>query len=328
MTGLSQIYNSEDSKKSLIASLERYGDFILKESLTSLWCSFGLKLVAGLEIELYLKSVNQEVEVDKDLLKDIIAGINCRCGNVFDSFLVAESERGFNQIEIKTIATSNIDGLLKEVGLILGEVNGYLKERYISAIYKARPYDYDCANALQLNLSLKSNSSDNVFANYPELMSKISDYLIRYLDETLIFSSSKGEDFVRYDVEYNKSIFKQGKFVAPTYKSWGYDNRTCAVRVVKSTEDIHDSRIELRTPSNSANLELLTAAIAIIIDKFYQDIAGYQSINKAVYGNSFDSNYELQKISSSYLQAVEDFFASPSLIMQKMKNILQSNSLF
>ncbi|MFF8868180.1 glutamine synthetase family protein [Streptomyces sp. NPDC015139] len=56
--------------------------------------------------------------------------------------------------------------------------------------------------------------------------------------------------------------FTPGSF-APTTFTWGYDNRTCAVRVVGHAEDLH---LEIRVPGADANPYLAFSAVLAAID--------------------------------------------------------------
>ena len=56
--------------------------------------------------------------------------------------------------------------------------------------------------------------------------------------------------------------FTPGSF-APTLLTWGYDNRTCAVRVVGHGENLH---LEIRVPGADANPFLAMAAVLAAID--------------------------------------------------------------
>ncbi|MFD5629983.1 glutamine synthetase family protein [Streptomyces sp. NPDC127072] len=114
------------------------------------------------------------------------------------------------------------------------------------------------ANGLHLHVSLWSTaiSQLNEPGSHREL-SQIGQHaiagLLAGLPELALFYAPNVNSYKR---------FTPGSF-APTTFTWGYDNRTCAVRVVGRGEGLH---LEIRVPGADANPYLALSAVLAAID--------------------------------------------------------------
>ncbi|WP_406489704.1 glutamine synthetase family protein [Streptomyces phaeochromogenes] len=95
--------------------------------------------------------------------------------------------------------------------------------------------------------------------------------------------------------------FIPGSF-APTAFSWGYDNRTCAVRVVGHGDGLH---LEIRVPGADANPYLALAAVLAAID---HGIEQRLALGPAVTGNAY--SVDGTPVPSALGQALAAFQAS------------------
>ncbi len=290
MIGLNPISNEGCKKGEILSVLKDNDDLILFESLEVFRKVSDLQIQFGFEIEFYVRSPNGDLA--KDFVDSFLKMIDERCSN-FELFDEIEEERGELQFEIKTKSTSNVKLLITQSDLILNQVKDCCKGLNLDLILSARPFADDCANAFQVNFSI---------SNDKKIIDGVVDFVTENLDQLLIFANNSDEDFARYDLNYNKSIFKQGKFVAPTSKNFGYDNRSCAIRIVKS-------RIEVRLPSNNLDKKLFLSALILLISDFLSD-ENYQQKNQAIYGNAFDDKYDQLNFPMNYEDSLDVFVGS------------------
>lgn len=291
MIGLNPTSKISNCKKGEVLSvLKDNDDLILFESLKAFREISDLQIQFGFEIEFYVRSSNDDLA--KKFVDSFLNLINERCAK-FEFFDEIEEEKGELQFEIKTKVTSDIDSLIVQSDLILREVKGCCSEFGLKMILGARPFEDDCGNAFQVNFSISNDA---------KIIDGVADFLTENLDQLLIFANNSDDDFARYDLSYNKSIFKQGKFVAPTVKSFGYDNRSCAIRIVKP-------RIEIRIPSNNLDKKLFLSAVILLVTDFLSS-GDYQQRNQAIYGNAFDERYDQLSFPMSCGEALDVFVGS------------------
>lgn len=290
MIGLSPISNKGHKKGEVLSVFKDNNDLILFESLKAFREISDLQIQFGFEIEFYVRSSNGDLA--KDFVDSFLDLISQRCSK-FDLFDEVEEERGELQFEIKTKTTSSVKPLITQSDLILQEIEKCCSELDLKMILGARPFEDDCGNAFQVNFSISDDA---------KIIDGIADFLTNNLDPLLVFANDSDEDFARYDLNYNKSIFKQGKFVAPTAKNFGYDNRSCAIRIVRP-------RIEIRIASNNLNKELFLSAVILLITEFLS-YENYQQKSQAIYGNAFDEKYDQLNFPSNYDESLDIFVGS------------------
>lgn len=225
------------------------------------------KVEIGIELEFYITNNNQNLDIVKEL-KKIITNVE----NI-------EEERGNNQFEIKTKPYTNITQLINDYEKIKETLNSFCAKNNLIINYEALPFKEDCGSALQLNISLLDKNNQNLFArknlngNLVEsdlLLSCIAG-LLDNLNNNLLLYINNEKSLNRFDLEQNVKIKNLNKYPAPTFVSWGINNRSCAIRV-PTPSDIKDfkeyilkdnrhRRIEFRIPSADADLKLVLIGI-------------------------------------------------------------------
>lgn len=225
------------------------------------------KVEIGIELEFYITNNNQNLDIVKELKKIIINVENI------------EEERGNNQFEIKTKPYTNITQLINDYEKIKETLNSFCAKNNLIINYGALPFKEDCGSALQLNISLLDKNNQNLFArknlngNLVEsdlLLSCIAG-LLDNLNNNLLLYINNEKSLNRFDLEQNIKIKNLNKYPAPTFVSWGINNRSCAIRV-PTPSDIKDfkeyilkdnrhRRIEFRIPSADADLKLVLIGI-------------------------------------------------------------------
>jgi len=268
----------------------------------------------GVELEFYLLDKNLQRLQSQSLVDDYIYSFLQLVVND-DKIYKVEKEQGISQIEIKIAPHDNLLDLAKKI-LNIKEVAKNLaqKNQYI-ACFDAQPFIDDCGSALQFNFSLHDIDGSNLFAKKIEqkLMMYSIAGMIDSIDWAMVFYAPQEKDYLRFNKEINHNLHKKGKFTAPVNISYGYDNRTAAIRVPYVKKDVgaenniyKNARIEFRVPSANADPFLVMTSLLIAISHAISVCKLPQDSHK-VFGNAFDEKYLLQNFADN-LQIAENNF--------------------
>ena len=175
-----------------------------------------------------------------------------------------EEEDGFNQFEIQFIPTKNPLELAENINNFKSFVATHIKEYILD--FRARPFEYEPTSSLhfhvsvyhnEANLFAKANPYDDNEYHYLPLYWCIAGLLAltpRFIKlfaptdncKTRYYMPRKNEKWIHY----------------PTRICWGFNNRTCAIRIPKKpNEDPLNCRIEHRISSSAADPFLALFAI-------------------------------------------------------------------
>jgi glutamine synthetase len=153
-------------------------------------------------------------------------------------------------------------------------------------------------NSCHIHISLRSNDGAAVFADAsdPQGMSTMfKQFLAGQLAlqrELSLFAAPNINSYKR---------FVDGSF-APTALAWGFDNRTCALRVVGHG---HGMRVEYRVPGGDVNQYL---AVAALIAAGLHGIDNELEPGDPFVGNAYES--DIARVPSSLRQSAELFAGS------------------
>ena len=246
----------------------------------------GLKPIIGLEWEFYL--LEQNKSLTKEKLSIFFQNFLNSAKNHDIDILNIEKEQGEGQVEIKTKPYSDILKLCQDFLLIKKIVRKISYEMNLETDFYAQKYLNDCGSSLQINLNFLNNKNINLFSGSSDnegesllyVIAGILGYTAKFL-ENYIFSK---EDLVRFNQDLNIKLHKSGKYTAPINLSWGYDNRTAAIRIIGRNDN---RRLEFRIPSSNSYI------FKVIESLFESALAGITKKalpQKAIYGNAFNSN--------------------------------------
>ncbi len=280
----------------------------------------------GLELEFYLTKNNQQID-DQNLIQDFIDELSFEIKKREIDLFGIEKERGLGQIEIKTNPYKNIDKLIADIDLVKVISQDLAQNKSLKSDFSPTPFITDCSSALQINISILDKNNCNLFVKNGEkesdlLLNSIAGLLINFPKNIDYFITSKS-DILRFDLSRNKELFKKGKFTSPINLSWGYDNRSCAIRItnnIKTPEnrqiliissllknsskfdDLQNSfvgseenrRLEFRiADANIDTMKAVNKALEMVKDGIDKNLKPIEPI----YGNAFDKKYEyLEKI--------------------------------
>lgn len=271
-----------------------------------------LQPIIGVEIEFYLES--QILKVDNLAVHKFISKLKSELLEKNIAILDAESEQGNGQIEIKTKPYFDLELLCQDIIKIKLIVHNLSSSLGYKANFSSQPYKNDCGSSLQINFSLIDLKNNFLFQKNEELE---SPYLLRSITgilnltkSTMIFFAPEQQDYLRFDLELNKNLFRNKKYTAPVNISWGYDNRTALIRIPK-TKNVSQRRIEFRLAASNADIYLVIACFLLMV---------LETINKdtkpmlPIYGNAFDEKYKLEILPQNYQDAQNHFLRDNDII--------------
>ncbi|MDB2550890.1 hypothetical protein N9X24_03415 [Rickettsiales bacterium] len=241
--------------------------------------------VIGLEWEFYL--LDQDQPLSEEQLSIFSKNITNPIQN--NQSIIIEREYGNGQIEIKTKPYHNIAKLCQDFISIKKSVRIIANKMNLEADFSAQKYPDDCGSSLQININFLNNHNNNVFVGSSDNESQLLLYaiagILKYTPEFLDNYIADKEDLTRFDKNLNINLHRSGKYTAPTNISWGYDNRTTAIRIIGKD---HNRRLEFRVPSSNSY-------IIRVIESLLKSVSyGINEKNipiNATYGNSFKENF-------------------------------------
>ena len=166
--------------------------------------------------------------------------------------------------------------LLKRVIRSVAKLHG------MEASFMAKPYIDQPGNGLHIHLSLFDQQGDNIFASEKpldnDLLSQAVAGVLDLADGTQALTFPSINSFRR---------LAPGE-CAPTGKTWGFDNRTVAVRILAGQG--RNTRIECRTAGADANPYL---AVASLLMGVCEGLQQRMSPPPAVIGNAYQQSHAL-----------------------------------
>lgn len=261
---------------------------------------FGYTLKTAIEIEFYIKSASDTVNLE-DFFLDFYAA--CERAEIETHEIQKEVETGQYEISLPPLpepllAARNIkeiSTLLKEIGL----THGY------DVVFAAKPFKDKSGNGMHTHISIHDNAGYNLFTKGvgEDLETQLLYYAISGLCETmceamLIFSPSR-DSFDRFNCLSPSNIYPYN--YVPINVSWGGNNRTVAIRIPTSSNKPETRHIEHRVAGADANPYLVVTAIVAGIT-YGLEQKTMPKIEK-VWGNAFDSRLDLPRLPLTLYEA-------------------------
>ena len=274
----------------------------------------GLRPVIATELEFYLVDPNAEGAVPpispytgKRLDSDAILSIDelddfgeffwdvyAECARQNLPADAAVAENGVGQFEINLLHGSDPLKAADDAVLFKRLIKGVARKHQFAATFMAKPYGTRSGNGMHMHFSLIDDEGRNVFDNGTSEGSTILTHAVGGLlrgmaESTLLFAP-----------HFNSYRRLRPDTHAPTSASWGYENRTTAIRIPGG--DNAARRIEHRVAGADANPYLVMAAIL--------GAALYGSDNKLVPPAAFRGRAyaeRLPKLPADWASAVNAF---------------------
>ncbi len=193
-------------------------------------------------------------------------------------------EDGINQFEIQFQPTDCWEDLADNIIKIKNKI-----ANSIEVDFSAKPFDNQPGSSIHYHIALYSETTGSLFLNQKILYNAIGGLLKNMPKDIKIFAPTK--NCLKRYIPNNC-----GKHIHyPTNYSWGFNNRTCALRIPNSS-GIHpqNTRIEHRLSSPVSDPHKCLEAI---VDSVTQGILDNSATIEPIYGNAFDYQYNfIEKI--------------------------------
>ncbi|CAK8163466.1 glutamine synthetase [Candidatus Xenohaliotis californiensis] len=241
----------------------------------------------GIELEFYLPNKKMKIS-----------------DNSYANFNIYEivSEAAFGQFEAKFQHTTNIVSLIKNVQLF----KKYFMKVH-SANFSAKPLVDKPGSSQHVNISFLKNNI-NILVKNNKLLCNAIGGLCELIPNSMIYFAPTQSSYMRY-------IHKC--YHTPTTVSWGINNRTTAIRIVKTFNNNMDYRIENRLPGSDASTLSIISAILLAI---YHGIEKNLISKKPIYGLGDDPIYNLPTIPMNLTEA-KKYSPTLSLLKQYCKTV-------
>lgn len=190
----------------------------------------------------------QELE-DYDVF---LAGVERACGLQGIKTTSALAEYGNGQFEINLNHQADPLAAADEAFLLRRAVRGVARSMGMDATFMSKPYREEAGSGQHIHISLLDKKGNNVFAGEgknlnPALEQALGGLMANMVSSMAIFAPN-ANSYRRF----------QSMSYAPTYPTWGFDNRTVALRIVGTGAN---RRIEHRLSGAEANPYLVLATV-------------------------------------------------------------------
>ena len=255
---------------------------ILQFYQTKLHREFNLTPILGCELEFYIIPKKSE---KFSLLKN-----GWHSEIISDSYSIIK-ERGHTQFEIIFKSSTDILSLLEIIISAKKNITELLAQYEFDVSFNAKPFHNQPGSGLHIHLNLEHENKIST-----QLFRFAIGGLLQTLSDFMIFFAPTSDSYKRY---MNRSM------TAPNTISWGYNNRTTALRIIKDCQNV--SRIEHRVAGSDADpLEVITA----IICGAYTGLSNKVIPIPPIYGLAFESQYKLTLLPTNLIKAKKNFTKS------------------
>ncbi len=277
----------------------------------------GLHPVAAMELEFYLLSKKTD-ELGRPL-RPARNATNRRIGDarmyamseldnfsVFFSDLYAACEAqglplgaaivegGASQFEVNLMHQADIVAAADQAMLFRRTVNGVADKNGLIASFMAKPFGDAAGNGLHVHMSMLDDKGDNVFAGDGDTGSETLHQAIAGLlaaaPEAMIFLAPHLNSYRRF----------QDASHAPTSLTWGYENRTAAIRIPNDAPK--NRRFEFRIAGADANPYLLMASL---LGGVFHGVQNKLTPPPVTEGNAYEAN--APKVPTAWDDATDAF---------------------
>ena len=198
--------------------------------------------------------------------QDMIEDLRLACEIQDLPFDGVVKESAASQYEINMQHVDNPVLAAKQIVMLKRLIKGVCAKHGLIASFMAKPFEEESGNGMHVHCSMLDESNTNVFDDGTEkgsalLHNAIGGCLLNMADSVAVFAPS-----------FNSYRRFQPGAHAPTFPSWGYENRTVAVRVPAGSQTAR--RLEHRVAGADANPYLVFAVLlSAMLDGIEQNIS-------------------------------------------------------
>ena len=268
---------------------------MLNDLVRQLEHSYGYHAIIGYEIEWYICDDNGGVN-------DATRQAYCQqLQNMFDDgfYDTIEIEDGAGQVELSLPHRADLHSLITDITYVKHHAHEVAKALSLHADFRAKPFAHDYGSGLHLHLHLEDKAGTRIFNKQENVLNAPFAHVLSGLLATApeyrhIFAPDDAS-YARYVSGYN----------APVNYSWGYNNRTCALRIPDGTSELRGMetilaskserqwRIEYRLAGANADVN---AVIAAIMQGVLIGLEQKKMPPAPIYGNADEAQYAVQQI--------------------------------
>ena len=211
------------------------------------------------------------------------------CPKLLETDLDIVEECGHNQYELRIVPTDDIMGLTEQIKRSKKEIIKIVEKYGGLVLFGAKPFADRPCSTLQIHLNFLSLNKKSAS---PMLQYAIGG-LLHTMPDFMVFFAPKAKSY---------ELYTQKTMTTPTTISWGYNNRTTALRVIKGHGKIE--RVEHRIAG--ADADLLEVMKAILFGA-YIGIREKIPPPPPTYGLAFDPQYGLASLPLTLIEAKKNF---------------------
>ena len=208
--------------------------------------------------------------------------------------LSVTTEAGVGQFEV-TMAHGPALHIADNVILLKELIKGTARNHGMAATFMAKPFATESGNGLHTHFSVLNREGENVLCDEAILMAAVAGCLNSFSASTLFFAP--------YINSYSR--FVSGAH-APTSATWGFENRTVAIRIPGG--NTASTRIEHRVAGGDANPYLLFTAI---FGAALQGIKSKLKPPEPTTGNAYEKPNPASELLKNLPEAIEAINHSP-----------------
>lgn len=264
----------------------------------------GLTPVVATELEFYLISLDKgaafpgaadTLSIQRlDQLAPLFDAIYAACDGFGLPLDATISECGNGQFEINLLHRDDALKAADDAILFKQIVKGLARQHHYCATFMAKPRDQDAGSGLHVHASILNDDGANIFDDGSPQGSKA----LRFAVGGLI--AAMAESQLIFAPHYNSYRRLRPNSHAPTSLSWGYENRTSAIRIPGGSATAR--RFEHRVAGADANPYLVLGAI---LGAALMGISQEREPPTPVRGNAYEAGCD--ELPPSWLHAITAF---------------------
>lgn len=194
----------------------------------------------------------------------------CRAQDIPADGAVAEYAPG--QFEINLKHTSDLLKACDDAVLLKRVVRGVARQMGYIATFMAKPFPTQAGSGTHIHVSCYNQAGENIFANDLQTLRYGIGGMQKSMREAMLIFAPHANSYRR---------FQRDLFV-PLNSSWGYNNRTVALRIPSGPPE--HTRIEHRIAGADANPYLVTAAV---LAGLHHGLSQKLDCDEAIVGNAY-----------------------------------------
>ena len=274
------------------------------ESVEKIISNKKLTCVVGAEIEFYLIKENKNLDLSSkenaysiseiDGYEDFFNQISKVCSEHDIKIESTVSECGPGQFEIVLKHQNNILKVADDIVFIKYIIKGIADKLGLKASFMSKPFGDKAGSGLHSHISLLNENKKNIFDNGKpdgsEILKSSIAGLIKTMPELSLITAPHLNSYRRLTMDSH----------APNAISWGYENRTVAIRIPGG--DFKSRRIEHRVAGSDVNPYLYLSGIVLGI---MEGIENKLTPPAPIEGNGYASDSEI--LPSSWQSSINMF---------------------